>query len=152
MAYAEKTNVAVSKTKGEIDALLRKHKATGFGTFEEVKRAIIVFEMNGRRIRFDLPIPDPSERRFTHSTRGMRSRDSALNEWEQACRSRWRALYLCVKAKLESIDSKIETFDEAFMPHIVTHDGRKFSEHALPAIERSYLERSLPPLLAGPSS
>ena len=64
MAYAEKTDVSISKTKGEIDGLLRKHNASGFGSFEEAKRAIIVFEMNARRIRFDLPIPDPKERDY----------------------------------------------------------------------------------------
>ncbi|WP_109613857.1 hypothetical protein [Pseudaminobacter salicylatoxidans] len=47
MAYAATTSVAVSKTKGEIDGLLRKHKAAGFGVFEEQTRAILVFEMGG---------------------------------------------------------------------------------------------------------
>lgn len=63
MAYAENTSVSVSKTKGEIDGLLRKHKATSFGAFEEQNRALLVFQMQERRIRFELPLPSPTEKR-----------------------------------------------------------------------------------------
>lgn len=152
MSFAEKTTVAISKTKGEIDGLLRKHKATGFGTFEEVGKAIVVFEMSARRIRFDLPLPSESERRFTHHARGMRTRDAALKEWEQACRSRWRALFLCIKAKLESIESKIETFDDAFLAHIMLPNGEKVGDVVRPNVEKSYLTQTMQPLLPGPKS
>jgi hypothetical protein len=33
----------------------------------------------------------------------------------QARRQKWRALSLCIKAKLERVESKIETFEEAFL-------------------------------------
>lgn len=151
MTYAAQTSVAVSKTKGEIDALLRKHKATGFGTFEEQKRAMIVFEMRDRRIRFELPLPSQLDKAFVMTDRGkMRAADSAMAAWEQACRSRWRALFLCIKAKLESIESGIETFDDAFLAHIQLPDGSLFREHAKPAIANAYLTGNMPPLLPAP--
>jgi hypothetical protein len=150
MSFAEKTNVPISKTKGEIDGLLRKHKATGFGTFEEIGKAIVVFEMAGRRIRFDLPLPSETERRFTHHSKGMRSRESALKEWEQGCRSRWRALFLCIKAKLESIESRIETFDDAFLAHILLPNGDKVGDVVKPNVEQSYLTQKMQPLLPAP--
>lgn len=156
MAYAATTNVAVSKTKGEIDGLLRKHKASGFGIFEETRRAILVFEMAGRRIVFHLPLPDQGEKQFTHYKRGYneyrRTADAALAAWEQACRSRWRALFLCIKAKLESIESGIESFEDAFLAHIQMPDGHSVSEHVRPRIAQAYETQSMQPLLPGPAN
>ena len=36
-----------------------------------------------------------------------------------------------MKAKLESIEAKIETFDEAFLAHIVTPEGQTIMEAVL---------------------
>lgn len=151
MAYADTTSVSVSKTKGEIDGLLRKHRATGFGVFEEQTRAILVFEMAARRIVFHLPLPATSEKRFTHDKRGYaRTAATALAQWEQACRSRWRALFLCIKAKLESIESGIETFEDAFLAHIQMPDGQTVSEHVRPRIASAYQSGNMQPLLPAP--
>lgn len=152
MAYAATTNVAVSKTKGEIDGLLRKHRASGFGVFEESKRAILVFEMAGRRIVFHLPLPNPDDKQFTMTGRGQRrSADVAIQAWEQGCRSRWRALFLCIKAKLESIESGIESFEDAFLAHIQMPDGHSVSEHVRPRIAQAYETGTMQPLLPPPS-
>jgi hypothetical protein len=151
MAYASTTNVAVSKTKGEIDGLLRKHKAAGFGIFEEATRAMLVFEMTGRRIVFHLPLPNRDEKQFRLTGRGQtRSTDAILSAWEQACRSRWRALFLCIKAKLESIESGIESFEDAFLAHIQMPDGMSVSEHVRPRIAAAYETGSMQPLLPAP--
>ncbi|MGS1095823.1 hypothetical protein ACVCNR_14695 [Aquamicrobium terrae] len=151
MAYAATTNVAVSKTKGEIDGLLRKHKAAGFGIFEEATRAMLVFEMAGRRIVFHLPLPNQMDKRFIMTERGKtRTVDSAMAAWEQACRSRWRALFLCIKAKLESIESGIESFEDAFLAHIQMPDGHSVSEHVRPRIAQAYESGSMLPLLPAP--
>lgn len=154
MAYAATTDVSVSKTKGEIDGLLRKHRATGFGVFEEQKRAILVFEMAERRIVFHLPLPSQGDKQFTHYKRGyteyQRTADAALGAWEQACRSRWRALFLCIKAKLESIESGIETFEDAFLAHIQMPDGQSVSAHVRPRIAAAYAGEPMQPLLPAP--
>ena len=151
MAYAATTNVAVSKTKGEIDGLLRKHRAAGFGIFEEATRAMLVFEMAGRRIVFHLPLPNQVDKRFIMTERGKtRTADAAMAAWEQACRSRWRALFLCIKAKLESIESGIESFEDAFLAHIQMPDGHSVSEHVRPRIAQAYETGSMQPLLPAP--
>lgn len=148
MTYAANTSVAVSKTKGEIDGLLRKHKAEAFATMEETSKATIAFKMQGRNIIFRLPLPDPAEKQFRLTARGQnRSPTAQLESWEQACRSRWRALFLCIKAKLESIESGIETFEDAFLAHIMMPDGATVGEHTKPLIARSYESGTVQPLL-----
>lgn len=153
MTYAATTSVAVSKTKGEIDALLRKHKATAYATMEEAARAQIAFHMGGRHIIFRLPLPDPDAKQFTMTARGKRRSATASTEaWEQACRSRWRALYLCIKAKLEAVESGIETFEEAFLAHVMMPDGQTVAEHTMPMIARSYESGTMQPLLPPPGA
>jgi hypothetical protein len=151
VAYAKKTNVAVSKTKGEIDGLLRKYGATGFGSFEERTRALLVFEMKDRRIRFVLPLPDRQGKQFTVDGRGRsRSLEARLASWEQACRSKWRALFLCIKAKLESVEAGIETFEDSFLAHIQLPDGMTVGEHVKPNIAIAYGKKAMQPLLPEP--
>ena len=91
MPYAEKTRVPVEQSRGEIEKLVNKHKGRSFGYFGEKGRAIIVFEIGERRIRFDLPLPETNSK----------------NADEKVTRSRWRALLLCIKAKLEAVESNI---------------------------------------------
>ncbi len=151
MAYAERTEVAVSKTKGEIDALLRRHKAAAFATMEEAHRATIAFRMEGRNITFRLPLPDATADEFARNgNNAVRSPEKRAEAWEQACRSRWRALFLCIKAKLEAVESRIETFEEAFLAHVMMPDGMTVAEHAAPMIALSYETGTVRPLLPAP--
>ncbi len=151
MAYAAKTEVPVEKTKAEIEKIVNRAGAVSYMSFTEQTGAKIAFELHGRRIMFVLPLPDKMERSFRYHRNGQRTDSSALARWEQACRSRWRALFLTIKAKLESIEAGIETFDEAFLAHIMTPDGNRFSEAAVPAIERAYQEHGSPVLrIEGP--
>lgn len=151
MPFAENTSVSVSKTKGEIDALLRRRGATGFGFFEEKTQAIIVFEMKDRRIRFNLPLPDRDADKFKYDGhKRLRSPEKRYEAWEQVCRSRWRALFLCIKAKMESVESNIESFDDAFLSHIQMPDGYSVGEHVRPAIKQAYLTNTMQPLLPAP--
>lgn len=151
MAYAQSTSVSVSKTKGEIDGLLRKHRASGFGVFEEQTRAMLVFEMASRRIVFHLPLPNQMDKKFILTGRGQRrTAEASMAAWEQACRSRWRALFLCIKAKLESIESGIETFEDAFLAHIQMPDGSLVSENVRPQLALAYKNNAMQPLLPAP--
>ena len=70
-------------------------------------------EVQARRIRFDLPM--------NKAPAGDTKADE--NRRVKYARARWRALGLCIKAKLESIASGIETLDEAFLAHVVLDDG-----------------------------
>jgi hypothetical protein len=125
MTYAARTKVSISKTKADIEAILAKYGAKKFAYYSETFRATVVFEAAERRVRFDLLLP----------------------EGEQKQRERWRALLLCIKAKLESVASKIETFEEAFLPHVVLPDGATVGESLIPQIASAYKGGSLPSLL-----
>lgn len=152
MAYASATNVSVEKTEAEIKAIIRKYGATSFASFESATDAMIAFEMQGRRIVFKLPLPDreADEFRRTPAKRQLRSHDQRMAAWEQACRSRWRSLFLCIKAKLESVEANIESFEDAFLAHIQMPDGHSVSEHVRPRIASAYAGEPMQPLLPGP--
>jgi hypothetical protein len=67
----------------------------------------------------------------------------------RACRQRWRALALVIKAKLEAVESGIATFDEEFMNWILLPNGQTVGDMIRPKIEQVYLTGELPPLLLG---
>lgn len=73
-----------------------------------------------------------------------------LRQWEQACRSRWRALLLSVKAKLESVEIGISEFEEEFLAHIVDPaTGRTVGEDIVPQIAKRYEQNGAPVCLIG---
>jgi hypothetical protein len=133
MAYASRTDVPIERSRGEIEQTLKRYGADRFAYFTESDRAIIVFEAKNRRIRFDLPLPKAADK-----------------QGEQLQRSRWRALLLCIKAKLEAVDSKIESFEEAFLAHVVLPDGITVGQHTQQAIETAYSGGEMVPLLPAP--
>lgn len=145
--YAADTTVSVSSSKAEIERILERYGATGFMSGWDSTRAVIAFAMADRQVRFILPMPDKNERRFTHNSRGTRTPDAALKEWERACRQRWRALALVIKAKLEAIESSISEFDDEFMAHIVLPNGRTVSEEIGHKILTAYAGEGMPDLL-----
>lgn len=134
--YAADTSVSVEKTRAEIESTLNKFGAARFAYMTDEKGAKIAFWINDRSIRFELPLPSRSSREFTHRpVRGVQvinSQDECLKRWEQACRSRWRALLLCIRAKLEACACGITDFDSEFLAHIVTGDGRTIGQIAIP--------------------
>jgi hypothetical protein len=102
--FAEGTSVSVEKSRAEIERLIVRYGATSTAFMNAPGRSMIVFEANGRRIMFELPLPDREEKRFRNDGRGsLRSPAKKLEAWEQACRQRWRALALFTKAKLEAV-------------------------------------------------
>lgn len=74
--------------------------------------------------------------------------EAARAQWEQACRQRWRALALVIKAKLEAVDSGIVTLVEEFAAHVVLPGGQSVGDLVLPAIAQAYTEDSPAPMLA----
>lgn len=78
---------------------------------------------------------------------GPRSPELAAKEWEQACRQRWRALALVIKAKLEAVESGISVFEDEFMANIVLPGGRTVSEEVRPRIAAMYEGGPVQPLL-----
>ena len=149
MKYASETSVSVEKSKAEIEATVNRYGATGFASGWQGNKAMVMFEMNERRLKFTLPLPDKHDKAFTETPhRGhRRSPEQALVSWEQACRQKWRALALVIKAKLEAVESDISTFDSEFMAQIVLPTDLTVGETILPDIDRVLAGGKLPPLL-----
>lgn len=145
--YASQTAVSEEKSRAEIEKTLKRYRAEGFAYGIQKDRAIIMFEMSGRRIKFLLPYPELKDFERTPSGQ-MRHKESNIEkQYEQAIRQRWRALALAVKAKLEAVESGIATFEEEFMAHIVLPNGKTVGEVMIPQIESSYQSKKMPPLL-----
>lgn len=139
--YAEDTKIPVERTRGEIEAMLAKAGAGAFAFFTEPGKAMIVFQLKGLRIRFDLPLQPPAD----HES------GADKNRREKHTRSRWRALGLCIKAKLESVSSGIETLEETFLAHVVLDDGHTtVGSFSIPQIQAAAKSGKMPPLLPPP--
>ena len=131
MAYAEKTTVSVSKSRVEIEDLIRKHGADQFVSGYSGNRVMIGFTAYGRQVRFMVEIPV-----------GKNQKDT-----EQLERQRWRALLLVIKAKFEAIDSGVSCFDDEFLAHIVLPDGKTCGDYMVPQLEAVYETGQMPALL-----
>lgn len=150
--FAEGTEVSVEKSRAEIERLITRYGATSTAFMNAPGRALIMFEAKKRRVVFELPLPDREDKKFLRDGRGsMRTPEKRFEVWEQACRQRWRALALVIKAKLEAVESGITSFEDEFLAHIMLPDGQTVSKHVSPVIEAWYTGGSMQPLLPPPS-
>ena len=158
--YASRTSVPVKNSQDEINRILSRYGAEGFGYYTRTDRAIVQFEIRTsgalRRVQITIIMPDPKSSEFTMSRhknecdRHPVDDKTAHGRWEQACRQRWRALVLVIKAKLEAIDAQISTFEEEFLPFLVLPDGQTIGEKLLPQLKQLESgERALPRLVGG---
>lgn len=154
--YAEGTGVSVENSRAEIERTLRRYKADAFGYMSDSAGAVIAFRIANRQVKFVLPLPDPNEREFTHTPTTGKPRSSASAEaaWEGACRQRWRALALVIKAKLEAVAAGITTVEDEFLAYTVLPDRRTVSEWIQPQIEEGLRLGGMPQmlLLGGPTT
>lgn len=145
--YAKDTTVDASRSREEIERTLVRYGADQFMYGWRDKQALVEFKMNNRRIRFLLTLPSRDEFKFTEIKAIVRSDKAQSEAYEQACRQRWRALLLVIKAKLESQESGIETFEEAFAMQTVLPDGSTAAEYFLPQVATAYKTNVMPPML-----
>jgi len=112
-----------------------------------------MFEAQDRRVVFELPLPEQTDEAFKRTPTGREKRnpDSFYAAWEQACRQRWRALALVIKAKLEAVETGITTFEDEFLAHIVMPDGMTVGKHIKPNIAAMYASGKMQPLLPPPA-
>lgn len=154
--FAEGTVVSVAKSKAEIEDLLTRYGAEEFGQATSQGRAVIMFAVLGRKVRFVLRIPDvKTDPRFTHRksrydwkspTKNTDLQSQAL--WEQEHRRLWRALALVIKAKLEAVSSGIVTFENEFLAHFVNPaTGRTVGEDIGPQLLKMHESGQNTPLL-----
>ena len=135
--YASETEVTVEKTKTQIEKLLMDFEASAFMSGTTSGQSVIMFEMAERKVKFVLPLP-------------LRESFNTQKQYEQACRTRWRALYLALRAKLEMAATGITTFEDEFLSHIVMPDGQTVGQMTRPRIAQAYKSGQVLPLLEGP--
>lgn len=125
MRYARRTEVPVSRSRQQIEAIVVDYGADQYGTAldSEGERAMIQFRIASWLVRFILPLADCTE---------------------QQQRQRWRALLLVIKAKLEAVESGIATIEEEFLAHVVTPGGETFGQWAVPQIREMRKTGQLP--------
>jgi hypothetical protein len=146
--YAQNTDVSSDRSKAEIERILARYGATSFMSGWEPGRAAIGFVIHKRQVRFVLPLPDRTDKRFTLTPTGkQRSESAAETEYEQAVRQSWRALALVIKAKLEAVEAQIVGFDEEFLAHIVLPGGGTVYDHVGPGVATAIETGTVPELL-----
>ena len=134
--FAERTSVPTDRSRAQIDKLLERHGARKYGTSVDYGRMLarVQFAFHDRIVRFTIALPNPEKFR-------------SVAIYEQAVRQRWRALLLVIKAKLESVENQIATFEEEFMAHIVLPNDRTVGEIVLPQIAAAYTTGRMPKAL-----
>lgn len=136
MSYGDYTKVPFDRTVSEIVTMLRKRGAGQIFQGEDGDMFAIQFSLSDRMIRFRLSLSDgrPSKQRR---------------------RQRGRALLLVIKAKLESVDSGIETIEQAFLANVVMSDGKTVYERVAEPMALEYREgrpTAVAGLLGGPGA
>lgn len=142
MTFAKETTVPVEKSRGEIERLCMRYGCSQFmsGVDYENHSARVQFKAKDRVIRFELTLPKVKDYR--------RER-----QYEQAMRTKWRALLLVIKGKLESVEAGIATFEEEFMPYIVMPNDQTIAAILVPMINAAYADGKMPrQLLLGDGS
>lgn len=152
--YAQKTDVSSAKSRMEIEETLTRYGATSFAYgWDEKGNAVIAFAMCKKQVQFHLPLPDKKSDEFTKTPEQgwTRSEKVAAKAWEQATRQRWRALLLCIKAKLEAVEVGITEFEDEFLAHImVPGEGMTVSQWLRPRLDEAYRLGVAPALLCLP--
>jgi hypothetical protein len=151
--YAQNTSVSVAKSKAEIEQTLRRYGASGFMSAwqDDPPMAMVGFSIDGRMVKMHVTVPAQDDEEFTLTETGRdRNESQAYKAWERACRQRWRALALIVKAKLEAVECGISSIEREFLADIVLHDGSTFGDWAGPQLEEMYEKGRMPQLLSAP--
>lgn len=147
--YAARTEVGADRSKAEIERTLTRYGADGFMYGWTGDTAQVAFRMKGRRIQFRLHMPRQEEFAYTPSRQWQRAKKDMLAAWDQACRQRWRALALIIKAKLEAVEAGITTFEDEFLAATLLPDGSTVGEFVGPQVDEAYRTGRMPDALPG---
>lgn len=154
MAY-ESTTVPVEKSQGEIRRLLADHGAAQFAFGEEtdsagVRWAAVSFAHAGHAVRMRVPhkpIDETVVRRKAQRARTRTREDFANELLEQEARRIWRVMSWNLKARLVAVEEGVETFEEAFLAHLLDRETGMTIYEQLARTGRVELNQPLMPLL-----
>jgi hypothetical protein len=149
MAYAMTTSVPVERSRAEIEKLLSRHKCAKFmaGVDHELHRATVQFQAHNRIVKFEIALPNPADPKYKKIKNSYLQRSAAgvAKTVEQEERTRWRALLLVIKAKLEAVESGIATFEEEFLAHVLLPNQQTVAEFIGPTVAQIYETGRMPP-------
>jgi hypothetical protein len=125
MAY-KSTTVPVEKSQGEIRKLLAAHGAQEFAFGEATDEtgtpwAAVSFTQRGLSVRLRVALKlDPREiERKLQRARTKTREEFTAEATEQEAKRIWRVLAWNLKARMVAVDEGLETWEEAFLAHIV---------------------------------
>jgi hypothetical protein len=136
IAYAADTTVSVERSRLEVEMLLAKHGAQQRAVLvdDEAGHARVGFVVAGRKYVLEVPLPvrptgvwpkeNGKEPPGWGSWSAERRSKFLSDRWQQECRSRWRAVVLLMKAKLELVRIGLSTVEREFLADLVLPDGR----------------------------
>lgn len=151
------TTVAVERSQAEIRKLLIRHGAHRLAFGEErddtgQRWAAVTFQA-GLAVRMRVPLKLVDERTVIAKSQRARTRtrDEIRDElYEQEERRVWRVLAWNLKARLVAVDEELETFEEAFLAHLLDPStGRTIYEQLA---EEGRVELSAPLLALPPGT
>lgn len=147
--YAVTTEVSVERSRAEIEHTLARYGAQAFMYGWQDGKAAVSFDVRQTRYRIVLPLPRRDDPEFQRTpVRGnRRSSQQALDAWEQACRQRWRALALWIKAALEAEEVQITTLEQALLYAQVLPNGQTVGDWIAPQLSASSQTGQMPPMM-----
>lgn len=135
--YAEKTQVPISRSRVQIENELTRYGIQEYGIGHSPRGTGIIFRHNSKVYKMN--VNEPNEDEF-----------DTQQKLEQAKRSRWRLLLLCVKAKLNLIQSGQSSFEDEFLAYMALPDGSTMADFMkLPENIERLAKTKMPKMLMG---
>ena len=153
--YAEDTSVPVSRSRGQIDDLLRQWGVDAIQWSEDYQddRVTLRFVWQHRELRYSTRLSVQLPKRAELAKEAIDGRTGQPSErklrvlLEARGRQEHRLLLLWLKAALNAVDAGIVSAEALFLPFLEGKDGRTFAEVAsehLPDLLCGSAEKLLP--------
>lgn len=139
--YAERTNVPVQKSRGEIDKLLRNWGATGIQWTDDLAKGMVhlrfawTYHSTSYMARFDLRIDLPAEDDALDRRNGAVSQAKLMKLRDNVGKREHRVLALWLKAAFNAVEEGLIEATVLFLPFLEDKNGRTVAEVAMPRLE-----------------
>jgi hypothetical protein len=149
MTYAANTSTPVSKSRAELEHILRRAGAMRQMWGSGPEGDLLAFELHGRQYRFTVRQPTKEDAVRVAKRQGVAL--DLVKKWpervDQEWRRRWRTAVLWLKATIEFAEDDPALLERLFLGSLVLPDGLTFGQWASPQIEAMYDRGAMPPLL-----
>lgn len=151
------TSVPVERSQGDIRKLLIQHGVAelAFGEDRDAngrRRAAVSFKHGAFAVRMRVPLKELNK--FDVTEKWQRSRSGKTRDeiesvmYEQEERRIWRVLAWGLKARLVAVEEEVETFEQAFLPHLLNPETGRTIYEDLAELGEVRLPDALPQLEA----